>query len=491
MAGRSLRFGLAALAVLVALAPPGLARAGEAIVMPFSCGVKSGKPTLNSAAPTRHEIIGERAPREYRACKGKAERDCRSMAIYSFSVRCQHISAPWHELAAQIRSNEVGLSWIDEGQLNLVLKNKNAGATDRRMARFVMPKGYAPIDELGAKIVTIPAADVSSSDAPAGHFGAEFSTGRQPIVPRIDNAVIVTPAFAGAEGGDGAAGADAWTTVVHHGDEVSNVAGGGAHPFTFGLAQGPSLLTVIFLLAGTSLVAALGWFGRRYAVAVRGRELAPAMPQPDLDTTSVVPGRTFVHLTGAAVGLGAMLHSRWVGFKWRRLKAGKPWEWSNDSIANGARSADALYEKAETAVKALGPASSLKDTLTTELKSVRQRLDGLRGGSGERPKTARVSASLRAVVRDLERIGRIAESAGVGVKAGGDQIVMPRTKTEAFEVLGVNANVTDGALKRIVDALRMGWHPDHARDETDKRQREERTKQINIAWDLIVGKRVA
>jgi curved DNA-binding protein CbpA len=37
----------------------------------------------------------------------------------------------------------------------------------------------------------------------------------------------------------------------------------------------------------------------------------------------------------------------------------------------------------------------------------------------------------------------------------------------------------------VVDGLRQSWHPDHAKDEPDRQRREERIKQINIAWDLI------
>jgi DnaJ-class molecular chaperone len=37
----------------------------------------------------------------------------------------------------------------------------------------------------------------------------------------------------------------------------------------------------------------------------------------------------------------------------------------------------------------------------------------------------------------------------------------------------------------------MTWHPDHARDEQDRLLREDRIKQINIAWELISDKRQA
>jgi hypothetical protein len=77
-----------------------------------------------------------------------------------------------------------------------------------------------------------------------------------------------------------------------------------------------------------------------------------------------------------------------------------------------------------------------------------------------------------------------------GVLAGvGDSI--PRTKVEAMRILGmgVTADAAEAAIKRIVDGLRLSWHPDHAKDPEDRRIRELRVKQINAAWDIIRGKR--
>jgi hypothetical protein len=37
----------------------------------------------------------------------------------------------------------------------------------------------------------------------------------------------------------------------------------------------------------------------------------------------------------------------------------------------------------------------------------------------------------------------------------------------------------------------MSWHPDHARDADDRVLREDRIRQINIAWDLINTNREA
>ena len=52
-------------------------------------------------------------------------------------------------------------------------------------------------------------------------------------------------------------------------------------------------------------------------------------------------------------------------------------------------------------------------------------------------------------------------------------------------MLGINADAAPQVAKKLVDALRMSWHPDFARSEEDRQVREARMKQINAAWDLI------
>jgi hypothetical protein len=68
---------------------------------------------------------------------------------------------------------------------------------------------------------------------------------------------------------------------------------------------------------------------------------------------------------------------------------------------------------------------------------------------------------------------------------------MPRTREEALEVLGIGIapSATATAIKKIVDGLRMSWHPDLAQNETDRALREHRSKQINAAWDILQGQR--
>ena len=43
--------------------------------------------------------------------------------------------------------------------------------------------------------------------------------------------------------------------------------------------------------------------------------------------------------------------------------------------------------------------------------------------------------------------------------------------------------------EKIVEGLRQSWHPDLATGEADRQLREQRTTQINVAWEILSGKR--
>jgi hypothetical protein len=72
-----------------------------------------------------------------------------------------------------------------------------------------------------------------------------------------------------------------------------------------------------------------------------------------------------------------------------------------------------------------------------------------------------------------------------------DESWLPATMREALDVLGVDPGASRGAMKTTVTRLRRALHPDHAIDEEDSRLRERRLKQINVAWDIVSGKRRA
>jgi DnaJ-domain-containing protein 1 len=68
---------------------------------------------------------------------------------------------------------------------------------------------------------------------------------------------------------------------------------------------------------------------------------------------------------------------------------------------------------------------------------------------------------------------------------------IPKTLVEACQVLGVELDADEDTIKRVGDALRVGNHPDHARDEADRQRREARSKQVNAALDLLLKRKAA
>jgi hypothetical protein len=135
----------------------------------------------------------------------------------------------------------------------------------------------------------------------------------------------------------------------------------------------------------------------------------------------------------------------------------------------------------------------LRDVLASELDGLHDRVADLARKEGQLD-SERLRSAIRAVMRDLDRIGRIAQGAmpaSEEMRASGPEPDVPSTVFEAYRILGLNPDAPDAAVKKIVDALRMSWHPDHGRDEADRRYREQRIKQVNAAWDLLKTKTAA
>ena len=70
-----------------------------------------------------------------------------------------------------------------------------------------------------------------------------------------------------------------------------------------------------------------------------------------------------------------------------------------------------------------------------------------------------------------------------------DEDWLPATKREALDVLGVDPRAGRETIKSTVTRLRRALHPDYALDDEDRLLRERRLKQINVAWDILGGKR--
>jgi hypothetical protein len=164
---------------------------------------------------------------------------------------------------------------------------------------------------------------------------------------------------------------------------------------------------------------------------------------------------------------------------------------SENSLAKTLSLVHARLTETELLVAGLPTELLLRAVLQSELDGVRERVADVarrvrRLGDG------RANAMLRALMRDLDRITRIVHGAAQRREdAAPGEADAPSTVFEAYRILGLNPDAPYAAVKKVVDALRMSWHPDHARDEADRLYREVRIKQINAAWDLLKDARAA
>ena len=248
------------------------------------------------------------------------------------------------------------------------------------------------------------------------------------------------------------------------------------------------------------------------------RELEPEPTVRDFDIKPIsletpdVPPAWWLPV-GITVGLGAALLLAWVAFAIGRR--GAP---ANTTLAGldppGARlalslpgadgrmtaslfaSASQLLQDIRERLEPLSPVMPLRQVLAREVHLAAQRLQILADKqlTGPDESQTRTRQRLQAVVRDLQRLKNITDGVHSSLGTSGAlvpaEMPEPRDKAEAYAMLGVNPDANDRILKKLVDALRQSWHPDLARDEDDRRRREHRVKHINIAWDLIQGKRV-
>lgn len=470
------------------LAGMGFAEARERLVMPFDCGLDGGRIRLSPAASKSYPIIGTRDQEAITTCRPPLASGCRTLMVHRFVISCGGVGVAWMRVVAAIGHTGASRAWVDDGRLNIVLPARSAqgpgeGCYDgppgrgrdrlerrvvfmqdclpwrRRLAdvdHVELPEGFAPIGEFGARLQLVSADVAYSFDEARLDAGEDAALATGPGETRLakaDPQVLIEPAGApyGAPRGATMAGDD-WVTVVR--DERDY----GMPPPQPKSTSVFDPWTLFFVALGLMTVAGAARLRSSPAWPVRVLASAPRLTRAfRRDASERVASRAF----------------------------------SAPNLSNAGAAVAAFLAQTETAVAQLKGAGPLRDVLQSELKHLRERLRNVETGVREGVSPANTGPHYRALVRELERIRRIAESAAASLAGGRPSTALPRTTSEAYDVLGVNADVSEGVLKKIVDALRMSWHPDHARDEEDRLVREERIRQINIAWDLITAKREA
>ncbi len=547
---------------LLIMLDAGAASAREAVSLPVSCDSRAGRVIVRSSLPRDHEILTERERQVFSACRPGRPNECRPILVYRFDVACGTERVQWLDLAAALLSAYGRNVWIEQGRLHIRPRAAQPlGTCDNGDPAFsfmsdcepwmqsqnaapawVLPAGFAPVHEVGARLVELPPAaapapaptaaaraephpepppgDVGSSEElepqapdPSPARSAETLATEPTPVPgaqtsRTAETARLEPAEAAGEPSPPAAAepepasgpliepalrddrppksqdrADRQETSPDRG-EVHTISVSDWSPsvaFTEVEETGPQL-RLRFLTALDHISAEL-------------RHL-----RFDEQFTAVLMGIAL--LSGLLSGIG------WYSGRVRRTKAAafrmaEPQRMSfrpstallvpSDEKMCGelCRTAHSMLQQIDARVDELQGVAPLRRVLQREMRNLEQFLTAVMTASPAEPEEwRRMRNRLQRIVKELHRLRDIVEGAYRSLSGGGfTGREPPRDKYEAYEALGVNPDVSMRTLKKLVDALRACWHPDLAKDETDRLAREERMKRINIAWDIITAKR--
>jgi len=481
------------IALSVSLSAGSVSQAREQLVMPFDCRMEQGQLKLSPAADRAYSIIGPRDEQTLTSCGFSPSTGCRTIMAHRFDISCGGSRVSWMRVVGAIGSTAALRSWIKDDRLNVELPSQDAPAAKpacfegpsrlgastehwrrgvvvsntclphrgkTRFDQMVLPVGYAPMREIGARLVPLSLVGdplnvaEGAASAPAGPslIPVAFPSDETVIAkayPAPSWKPLLKPVTREAGRVPSALGSE-WVTIVRLGDDPmaeAAVAGG-----AFGAGSWVWLLVSMTVATVT--------------VIVRSR----TSPAWAVKAAAISPNLPILLARFGLIDLGAV---RFDGEADRNL-------------TGAGRTVAAILDQAETEVAQLKDAGPLREVLFSELALVEQRLANVDATAAEGQEAeAKCAPQFRVLVRELQRIRRIAESAAASFSCAREPTILPKTTSEAYAILGVNPEVSESVLKKIIDALRMSWHPDHARDEADRCLREDRIRQINIACDLI------
>jgi hypothetical protein len=477
--------------------------ADELIVMPYACSMVGGRPVLAPSREETHRVIGGRERQIFTACSAANPNLCRSWMVHRFDLDCAGTRVPWLTVVAAAAELLNKHAFIQDGRLHLRMGNwwdfapddpcaGRQGYDDRshygRLGRYcadrraltppsavVMPTGFAPMLGIAAQFITLPPATsrtgVNSPPPPLVAKSPPSKTPRSaPPITHIESApVVVGPTKSESTssseptlspGGVAPKTAHAGSAPVLGAKEAPTKV---EAPSSHEPARQPGIVPKIINRADESTrqgtLADMRAADSTDIAKIAANDAKSTQKFPE----SVTPapkeyqdtGRdgllavslldTGAATTSAVVTFAGLTIILLAAFTWaRRRERARLARMANREIA--AVSLDDRYDRTDTSL-ALA-AQFRRHVSATELPAQH----GWRAPQG-----------------------------------WGDRL--PTTRAEALEFLNVGPDAKEGAIKKIIDGLRQSWHPDHANGEPDRHLRETRLKQINVAWEIICGKR--
>ncbi len=464
--------GAGAVAIGLALgATPGAAAGQPAVSLDYACRLDGGRIGLVPSGEQTYPIVGSRERQTITACSRTSGSGCHSIVIHRFIFECDGFRVPWIEASDSLHRGRPRKVAVIGGRMTL--RDWSSPGDRRGSSAISLPVGFAPSPVGGLRFTTLPTKDRRDM-RPSGEARSKA------VVPVPTAAPVAKPvvpaAIVSTAPSDPPADDAGWTATVSYASDNSPTA-------VWSPPNRQSVSDVLLvsialaaLLLSGSAVLARQMMGPsdapagllRLLPAGTGPPRGPGVPPPPLKPSSAaateLPPETATRLSdtlGEAASWAAVLEMQSTATPLLLLV--------RQMVADHVREGE------------------LNAILTSDLERIAERLDGSELAAALASPSAEPARALYGqMLAEIERIraiARIEHQRALDVQAVA--LRPPVTTEEAYQFLGVNPKAEEGMAKRLVDALRQNWHPDLARDEADRCEREDRIKRINAAWDLI------
>lgn len=468
--------------------------------MPFTCATLGQQVHVEKAEQRNYPVIGKRQQKTLRICSGSSGKRCRNLQIHKFTFDCAGRPVQWVDAAAAIMRGQPWKATLIRARLTLRDWPDGLGL-DRRLP-LSLPPGFAPAPPSG---LSFSQQDPPPSGSPhatrAKDGGPNNATlhserpraetqGEKSSPPRPTQVVALRQ----RDGDDADASAPrplsmpsidpGWTATA-----IVNRSAREAWWRHFLPSAVPNALLAFAgigaLLLSALAVAARPGNGHRLlgcGFAALGR--SPAEPDFRAAADERPPPNTPERSPGSSDTIDPVAELA-SALRETPSPPASPADWA--PVAEMQATAGALLDLVRQIVADDMPDGAVRDVLVADLSVIASRLEGAELADALSAGRADLAQSIYTqAILDLERartLSRIERERALQVVD--QQQRAPETVDEACAFLGVNPRAGNAVVKKVVDALRQNWHPDHASDEADRRTREDRIKHINAAWDLI------
>ncbi len=489
----------------------------EVVYLPLSCNYVGERVVLVPSADDRlHVIVGDRDRKTIRACAPGVAGKCRHLEIHRFELLCGGRTVRWRSIAEQLLNLAAAPARTD-APLRATLK-----PWELRILRAETE--FAPVDEVGGRILSFDEGKPTPRP-PASPLAADTKAVTAPEIA----APPVSPQFEpGSISGqiESPKAADGLSLFQSESPPPESSGRISREPSMPSAGGKPKAIADTTKIAPTTSppgstpvdVATAPPFGvKREVDSASDATLEMAADDAPLADNLTMQrwagrysGRFLIVFASALLAIFIFLMIVWSGVtRWTSASSRQPAPYGGIvpfAPEVDAEAADACREmmkqvaadlaRALSAINSLPRMPALQNALYKELDSIRRLLGftpQIQSASGtkENMDWNQIKSQLMTSLQGMQRIIGIAEAARTSFSVHPAALEVITTRLEAYAFLGVNASSSDTVLKKAVNALRQCWHPDLATDEEDRHLREIRTKQINVAWDLISRKQMS